>query len=166
MPRARDAPATKGVRMDIQGFYAGRAFDAHEYLGAHVVEQGTVVRAFAPAATGMTVVHHDGFESEMGRIHDGSFWEAWVPDLAEGDSYELRVYLPGAAIRITPTRMRSGRSCVPRTVRSCATSRTSRGMTHDGWRGARRASASRSTSTSCTLGRGASAGRGRDRAQR
>ena len=81
--------------MDIQGFYAGRIFDAHEYLGAHTVEEGTVFRAFAPAATGMTVVHHDGFQTEMKRIHDGNFWEAWVGDLSDGDPYELRVYLPG-----------------------------------------------------------------------
>ena len=81
--------------MDIQGFYAGQIFDAHEYLGAHTVAEGTVFRAFAPAAKGMTVVHHDGFQTEMKRVNDGNFWEAWVPDLTDGDPYELRVYLPG-----------------------------------------------------------------------
>ena len=78
--------------MDIQGFYAGRIFDAHEYLGAHTVAQGTVFRAFAPAATGMTIVHHGGAQTEMKRIHDGNFYEGWVPDLTDGDRYELRVY--------------------------------------------------------------------------
>ena len=81
--------------MDIQSFYAGQVFDAHEYLGAHTVAEGTVFRAFAPAATGMTIVHHDGFQTEMKRIHDGNFWEGWVPNLTDGDPYELRVYLPG-----------------------------------------------------------------------
>ena len=67
--------------MDIQGFYAGRIFDAHEYLGAHTVAQGTVFRAFAPAATGMSIVHHVGMQTDMKRVHDGNFYEGWVPDL-------------------------------------------------------------------------------------
>ena len=28
--------------MDLQGFYAGKIFDAHEYLGAHVVAEDAV----------------------------------------------------------------------------------------------------------------------------
>ena len=81
--------------MDIQEFYAGKSFDAHEYLGAHTVAEGTVVRAFAPAAAGMAIVHHNGVLTEMKRIHDGNFYEGWVSDLIEGDPYELRVYQRG-----------------------------------------------------------------------
>lgn len=83
----------KGTNMEIQDFYAGRCFDAHEFLGAHVTGEGTVIRAFAPAALGMTVSHHGGFQSEMRRIKDGNFYEALIPDLTDGDTYELRVYL-------------------------------------------------------------------------
>ena len=36
--------------MDFYGFYTGRIFDAHEYLGAHPGPGGTTFRVFAPSA--------------------------------------------------------------------------------------------------------------------
>ena len=36
--------------MDIYGFYTGQIFDAYQWLGAHVLENGVVFRNFAPNA--------------------------------------------------------------------------------------------------------------------
>ena len=38
------------------GFYTGTEFHAHEYLGAHVTDDGVVFRVFAPAASGIAVI--------------------------------------------------------------------------------------------------------------
>ena len=42
--------------MDFYGFYTGTEFHAHEYLGAHVTDDGVVFRVFAPAASGIAVI--------------------------------------------------------------------------------------------------------------
>ena len=41
--------------MDFYGFYTGKIFDAYQYLGAHVVEEGVVFRTFAPSASRSSV---------------------------------------------------------------------------------------------------------------
>ncbi len=77
--------------MDIQSFYAGFNFDAHEYLGAHVRKGGVVFRTFAPAANHVEVLL-EGRALPMRRIHDGNFYELLVPDVAPGATYEYRIY--------------------------------------------------------------------------
>ncbi len=77
--------------MDMQDFYRGLSFDAHEYLGAHVGEQGAVFRTFAPAAASVSLLLDDQ-EIPMQRIYDGNFYEATV-DCPVGTAYEYRVYL-------------------------------------------------------------------------
>ena len=42
--------------MDFYGFYTGKIFDAYQYLGAHVVEEGVVFRTFAPSASRITLI--------------------------------------------------------------------------------------------------------------
>jgi 1,4-alpha-glucan branching enzyme len=83
--------------MDVQEFYRGRAFCAYEHLGAHVVEEGTVFRTFAPAADGITILR-DGFETPMERVSDGNFWEGYVPGAKPGDAYEYRIYRNGGYV--------------------------------------------------------------------
>lgn len=77
--------------MDIQRFYQGNSFDAHEQLGAHIVPTGTVFRTFAPAAAGITILRN-GFETPMSHIADGNFWEGYVEGARPGDAYEYRIY--------------------------------------------------------------------------
>lgn len=83
--------------MDIQEFYQGKSFCAYEQLGAHVVEEGTVFRTFAPAADGITILR-DGFETPMERVADGNFWEGYVPGARPGDAYEYRIYHNGGHV--------------------------------------------------------------------
>ncbi len=77
--------------MDMYGFYTGQAFDAHEYLGAHVTAEGVVFRTFAPNAAYVTL-RIGGREISMSRVYDGNFHEAMVEGAKPGDTYEYRVY--------------------------------------------------------------------------
>lgn len=77
--------------MDMYGFYTGKIFDAYEWLGAHVQENGVVFRTFAPNAKRVELL----WENEivpMLPIYDGNFYEALLKDAKEGDSYEYRVF--------------------------------------------------------------------------
>ena len=77
--------------MNMHEFYVGQVFDAYEFLGAHVTPDGTVFRTFAPGAKGVCLLHNGG-QSAMQRIHDGQFYELFLPGAKEGDLYEYRVY--------------------------------------------------------------------------
>ena len=86
--------------MDFYGFYTGKIFDAHKYLGAHIRKgkdgkaEGAVFRTFAPSASRISVIgEFNGWtESPMEKVHDGNFWE-FVSEKAEpGMMYKYRIY--------------------------------------------------------------------------
>ncbi len=76
--------------MDMYGFYTGQAFDAHEYLGAHMTAEGVVFRTFAPNAARVSLLL-DSREIPMNRGYDGNFHEFTVADAKAGDVYEYRI---------------------------------------------------------------------------
>ncbi len=84
--------------MDFQAFYAGRSFDAYEYLGCHLLPEtaGAVFRVFAPAAQAIDVIgeFNDWAGTPMERIYDGNFWEVAVPEAREGQLYKYRIRRP------------------------------------------------------------------------
>lgn len=77
--------------MDMNSFYVGKCFDAYEFLGAHVVENGVVFRTFAPSAAGI-VLMYEGQAIEMHRIYNDHFYEVYVEGAKPGDTYEFRIY--------------------------------------------------------------------------
>ncbi len=77
--------------MDMYGFYMGKNFDVHEYLGAHIVPEGVSFRTFAPNAQGVSLLIH-GQERPMAKVYNGQFYELTVPDARPGDAYEYRIY--------------------------------------------------------------------------
>ncbi len=77
--------------MDMYEFYTGKSFDAHEYLGAHMDNDGVVFRTFAPDVKGVGLLL-DGAEIAMNSIYDGNFYEIRVPEASAGQSYEYRIY--------------------------------------------------------------------------
>lgn len=77
--------------MDMYGFYTGKEFTSHEYLGSHIVTDGVVFRTFAPNA-GKVSLLLDDVEIEMKSIYDGNFYEITVPDAKVGQHYEYRIY--------------------------------------------------------------------------
>ena len=80
--------------MDIYGFYIGKMFHAYEHLGAHLTEEGTVFRVFAPNARRVCVIgEFSGWsEIEMKTIYDENFYECQIPAAKEGMKYKIRVY--------------------------------------------------------------------------
>ncbi len=82
------------VHMDFYQFYTGKEFEAQEFLGAHVLENGTVFRTFAPAAVHIAVIgeFNQWTETPMHKIQDGNFWECLIPEAKEGMMYKYRIY--------------------------------------------------------------------------
>ena len=80
--------------MDFYGFYRGQEFTAYEYLGAHVENNETVFRTFAPAASRIALIGEcSGWqETPMYKTYDGNFWECRVPDAHCGQMYKYRIY--------------------------------------------------------------------------
>ena len=80
--------------MNIQSFYQGKIFNAYEYMGAHLSDEGTFFRTFAPNASKVSVIgDFNGWkEIQMNRISDGNFYEAAVPEALEGMRYKYRIY--------------------------------------------------------------------------
>lgn len=78
--------------MDMQGFYAGRVFDAFTYLGAQAQPGGGVVfRTFAPNAVRVGLLLNER-ELPMSKVYDGNFYELFCPQASPGDAYEYRLY--------------------------------------------------------------------------
>lgn len=77
--------------MDMQGFYAGRIFNAYQYLGAHTSSNGAVFRTFAPNALRVSLLL-SGQELPMQPTYDGNFYELTAPDGRAGTTYEYRIY--------------------------------------------------------------------------
>ncbi len=80
--------------MDMYGFYTGKIFNAHEYLGAHLENGGCVFRVFAPGADRIEVTGDFG-TYEMNKIYDGNFYEAHVDGANRGMKYMYRIYSGG-----------------------------------------------------------------------
>ena len=71
--------------MDYYGFYTGKVFDAYEYLGGRLTEEGAVFRTFAPSAARVALIGDSGAWQEvpMRKVYDGNFWECTVPGAAD-----------------------------------------------------------------------------------
>ena len=80
--------------MDFYGFYIGKIFDAHKFLGAHVEPEGVVFRTFAPNAKKISLIgeFNNWKEQEMVQVHDGNFWECRVQEAKPGMMYKYRIY--------------------------------------------------------------------------
>lgn len=77
--------------MDMYGFYTGREFSAHDFLGAHITAGGVTFRTFAPNASKVSLLLDD-VEVQMQDFYDGNFYEITVPNAEIGQRYEYRIY--------------------------------------------------------------------------
>lgn len=80
--------------MEIQKFYSGNEFEAYEFLGAHVTEEGTIFRTFAPNAEKVSVIgeFNHFMETLMEPVQDGNFYECFIPNAKPGMKYQYRIY--------------------------------------------------------------------------
>lgn len=83
-----------GNKMDYYGFYTGQEFSAYSYLGAHLEENGTVFRTFAPNALKISVIgdFNQWQETPMQKVYDGNFWECHIENAMQGMKYKYRIY--------------------------------------------------------------------------
>ncbi|MBR1865207.1 MAG: 1,4-alpha-glucan branching protein GlgB [Lachnospiraceae bacterium] len=80
--------------MNLQDFYSGNEWWAHEYFGSHIEENGVWFRVYAPGAKKVTVIGefsawHDIELSCQGR---GGIYSAFLPMAKEGQMYKYRIY--------------------------------------------------------------------------
>ena len=83
--------------MDFYGFYTGKEFEAHRFLGAHSCEQGIIFRTFAPNAERISVIgeFNNWQETPMQKIYDGNFWECRIENAKKGMMYKFKIYPRG-----------------------------------------------------------------------
>ena len=82
--------------MNYLNFYTGKEFEAHEFLGAHVDDNGVLFRVYAPSASHVAVIgEFNGWtDTDMEPIHDGQFYECRIEDARPGQMYKYRIYRP------------------------------------------------------------------------
>ena len=81
--------------MDYYNFYTGKNFEAYQYLGAHIENDGVTFRTFAPSAKQISVVGdlNNWQETPMNKIYDGNFWECHIGSARAGMKYKYRIHL-------------------------------------------------------------------------
>ena len=79
--------------MDFFNFYTGKCFNAYEYLGCHVEQEGAVFRTFAPSASEIFLIgdFNQWIPQPMHRIYDRNFWECYIPNAKPGQMYKYRI---------------------------------------------------------------------------
>lgn len=80
--------------MDIYGFYTGKIFNAYEWLGTHITNNGVVFRLFAPNAKSVSIIgdFNNWNDTSMQKIYDGNFYEYFADNAEEGMKYKFRIY--------------------------------------------------------------------------
>ena len=82
------------VEDEIELVVARRHSDPHHVLGAHPVDDGVVVRAFRPDATGVVARVHDREPAILARRHPSGLFEGLVRDARLPLRYEFEVSYP------------------------------------------------------------------------
>lgn len=80
--------------MDRQDFYTGKSFDTHEFFGAHIDNNTTVFRTFAPNARKISLIcsFNNWEELPMAKTDAGGFYEITIPENLNNTMYKYRVY--------------------------------------------------------------------------
>ena len=80
--------------MDYYNFYTGKDFEAYQYLGAHIENDGVTFRTFAPSAKQISVIgdFNNWQEIPMVKVYDGNFWECHISSARTGMRYKYRIY--------------------------------------------------------------------------
>ena len=80
--------------MNLNDFYNGNEWNAHEYFGAHIEGEGVRFRVYAPKARRVTVIGEFNFwhDTEMSNEGRGGIYSVCIPEAKEGQMYKYRVY--------------------------------------------------------------------------
>ncbi|MCH4020732.1 MAG: 1,4-alpha-glucan branching protein GlgB [Erysipelotrichaceae bacterium] len=79
--------------MDFYYFYAGKEFEAYNWLGAHPDHHGTTFRTYAPNARNIYVTgdFNNWQKTPMNRVYDGKFFEVRVGNTKPMDLYKYQI---------------------------------------------------------------------------
>ncbi len=79
--------------MDFYYFYAGKEFEAYNWLGAHPDHHGTIFRTYAPNARNIYVTgdFNNWQKTPMNRVYDGKFFEVRVGNAKPMDLYKYQI---------------------------------------------------------------------------
>ena len=85
------------AQVPVYLFHQGNNARAYEYMGAHRVDDETVVfRTWAPNAVGVSVVgDFNGWDENaapMTRLNDAGCWEAYVKKVNNYDAYKFLIF--------------------------------------------------------------------------
>lgn len=80
--------------MNINDFYNGNEWNAHEYFGAHPTQQGVTFRVYAPHAKKVTLIgsFNAWHDEEMQVQGMGGIYTLTVEDAHPGQLYKYRIY--------------------------------------------------------------------------
>lgn len=84
--------------MNLHQFYVGEAFDAYDYFGAHLTDEGTIFRVYAPAAEKIELIgEFNNWESGDEMVQDGlsGIFELTLPNARPGQMYKYRIHKQG-----------------------------------------------------------------------
>ena len=86
--------------MDFYYFYAGKEFEAYNWLGAHPDHHGTTFRTYAPNARNIYVTgdFNNWQKTPMNHVYDGKFFEVRVDNAKPMDLYKYRIELADGRI--------------------------------------------------------------------
>ena len=80
--------------MYLQDFYMGKAFDAYEFFGAHVQEQGVLFRVYAPNAKAITVIgeFNEWMDDNMQEEGQSGVYTFFSTEAKKGQMYKYRIF--------------------------------------------------------------------------
>lgn len=80
--------------MNLNDFYNGNEWEAYEYFGAHIEENGVRFRVYAPKAAKVTIIGEFNFwhDTELSREGRGGIYSVLIPEAKEGQMYKYRIY--------------------------------------------------------------------------
>ncbi|MBE6024179.1 MAG: 1,4-alpha-glucan branching protein GlgB [Cellulosilyticum sp.] len=80
--------------MELKDFYIGKAFNAYEFFGAHLCEEGVMFRVYAPSAKGIALIgeFNDWQGESMNRQGQSGVYSLLCPEAKKGQMYKYRIY--------------------------------------------------------------------------
>lgn len=81
--------------MNIKDFYIGKTFDAYEYFGAHITDEGVVFRVYAPAASKVSLIGEFNEWKETAMEKEPECYGVYVckvKDAKAGQMYKYKIY--------------------------------------------------------------------------
>src|SRR5262245_13007590 len=89
---AESEPSDTVPTAEVKRLLSLKHRDPHRILGAHLVENGVVVRAFRPNADKVELLIGTRKPVPMTRIHDAGLFSAFTPDADSIPAYRFRVH--------------------------------------------------------------------------